>query len=38
MILRRDLVERYGGSAAGALAFLMRRSALEREGLQDKGS
>lgn len=38
MILRRDLVERYGGSAAGALAFLMRRSALEREGLPDKGS
>jgi N-acetylglucosaminyl-diphospho-decaprenol L-rhamnosyltransferase len=31
--LRRSLVERYGGSAAGALAFLLGRSALGREEL-----
>jgi GT2 family glycosyltransferase len=29
----RRLMERYGGSAAGALASLRRKSALEREGL-----
>jgi GT2 family glycosyltransferase len=30
---RRSLIERYGGSAAGALAFLRGRTALERERL-----
>lgn len=30
---RRALIERYAGSAAGALAFLRGRTALEREGL-----
>ncbi|MFC0283239.1 glycosyltransferase family 2 protein [Camelimonas abortus] len=30
---RRSLIERYAGSAAGALAFLAGRSALAREGL-----
>ena len=30
---RRKLVERYGGSAAGALASLVGRTALGREGL-----
>ncbi|MBZ6074771.1 glycosyltransferase family 2 protein [Microvirga puerhi] len=30
---RRSLIERYGGSAAGALAFLRGRSALRQEGL-----
>jgi N-acetylglucosaminyl-diphospho-decaprenol L-rhamnosyltransferase len=33
LVLRRDLVERYGGSAAGALAFLRGRAALAHEGL-----
>ena len=33
LVLRRAGLERYGGSAAGALAFLQGRSALEREGL-----
>jgi N-acetylglucosaminyl-diphospho-decaprenol L-rhamnosyltransferase len=33
LILNRSLMERYGGSAAGALAWLRGRSALEREGL-----
>ncbi|MCJ2085703.1 glycosyltransferase family 2 protein [Methylobacterium sp. E-005] len=33
LVLRRAGVERYGGSAAGALAFLRGRSALAREGL-----
>lgn len=32
--LRRSGVERYGGSAAGALAFLRGRDALSREGLR----
>jgi GT2 family glycosyltransferase len=31
--LRRDLAERYGGSAAGALAFLRGETAISREGL-----
>jgi GT2 family glycosyltransferase len=35
LLLRRSLVERYGGSAAGAYAFLRGRKALEREGLQE---
>ena len=35
LVLRRSLVERYGGSAAGALAFLAGRSALAREGLEE---
>lgn len=30
---RRSLIERYGGSAAGALAFMRGRSALRQEGL-----
>jgi hypothetical protein len=30
---RRSVVERYAGSAAGALAFLRGRTALGREGL-----
>lgn len=30
---RRSLIERYGGSAGGALAYLRGRGALEREGL-----
>ncbi len=34
LLFRRPLMERYGGSAAGAWAFLMRRTALEREGLE----
>jgi len=33
LVARRDLVERYGGSAAGALAFLVGRTALGHEGL-----
>ncbi|MBE7248050.1 MAG: glycosyltransferase family 2 protein, partial [Actinomycetospora chiangmaiensis] len=33
LMLRRAGVERYGGSAAGALAFLRGRTALAREGL-----
>ena len=33
LILRRSGLERYGGSAAGALAFLRGRTALAREGL-----
>ena len=33
LVLRRSGLERYGGSAAGALAFLLGRSALAREGL-----
>ena len=35
LLLRRNLVERYGGSAAGAYAFLRGRTALEREGLEE---
>ncbi|MCB8822087.1 glycosyltransferase family 2 protein [Microvirga rosea] len=30
---RRSLIERYGGSAAGAFAFMRRRKALQKEGL-----
>lgn len=33
LVLRRSGLERYGGSAAGALAFLRGRDALAREGL-----
>jgi GT2 family glycosyltransferase len=33
LILRRSGLERYGGSAAGALAFLRGRTALARQGL-----
>jgi GT2 family glycosyltransferase len=33
LVLRRAGIERYGGSAAGALAFLRGRTALAREGL-----
>ncbi|MBN4093992.1 MULTISPECIES: glycosyltransferase family 2 protein [Methylobacterium] len=33
LVLRRAGLERYGGSAAGALAFLRGRTALAREGL-----
>jgi N-acetylglucosaminyl-diphospho-decaprenol L-rhamnosyltransferase len=33
---RRKLMERYGGSAAGAWAFLRGRTALEREGLEER--
>jgi hypothetical protein len=33
LTFRRSLIERYGGSAAGALAFLLGRTALERQGL-----
>jgi GT2 family glycosyltransferase len=33
LVLRRAGLERYGGSAAGALAFLWGRDALAREGL-----
>jgi GT2 family glycosyltransferase len=33
LTFNRRLMERYGGSAAGALASLRRKSALEREGL-----
>jgi N-acetylglucosaminyl-diphospho-decaprenol L-rhamnosyltransferase len=36
--LQRPLVERYAGSAAGALASLLRRTALERQGLGGRGS
>jgi N-acetylglucosaminyl-diphospho-decaprenol L-rhamnosyltransferase len=35
LVLRRSLVERYGGSAAGAYAFLRGRTALRREGLEE---
>jgi GT2 family glycosyltransferase len=35
---RRKLVERYGGSAAGALAFMRGRTALAQEGLEEGGS
>jgi hypothetical protein len=33
LTFRRSLVERYGGSAAGAWAFLRRKKALRQEGL-----
>jgi hypothetical protein len=33
LTFRRSLVERYGGSAAGAWAFLVGQQALRREGL-----
>jgi GT2 family glycosyltransferase len=33
LLLNRTLMERYGGSAAGAWAFLLGRTALGREGL-----
>ncbi len=33
LTFRRKLIERYGGSAAGAWAFLIGRQALRREGL-----
>ncbi|WP_230534550.1 glycosyltransferase family 2 protein [Microvirga roseola] len=33
LTFRRKLIERYGGSAAGAWAFLKGRKALEREGV-----
>ncbi|WP_457106367.1 glycosyltransferase family 2 protein [Methylobacterium sp. P5_C11] len=35
LVLRRAGLERYGGSAAGALAFLRGRDALTREGLTE---
>ncbi len=35
LTLRRSLVERYAGSAAGALAFLRGRTALARQGLSE---
>jgi GT2 family glycosyltransferase len=35
LAFRRSLLERYGGSAAGALAFMMGRTALAREGLEE---
>ena len=34
LALRRAGLERYGGSAAGALAFLRGQDALTREGLR----
>ena len=34
LALQRSLVERYGGSAAGALAWMRGDSALKREGLE----
>ena len=34
---RRALIERYGGSAAGALAYLLGRTALARQGLGPTG-
>lgn len=37
LLMRRSLRERYGGSAAGALAFLQGETALEREGLERWG-
>ena len=33
LTFQRKLVERYGGSAAGALAFLKGEKALEHEGV-----
>jgi N-acetylglucosaminyl-diphospho-decaprenol L-rhamnosyltransferase len=36
--LRRSLIERYGGSAAGARAFMRGRTALEAEGLEEARS
>jgi hypothetical protein len=33
---RRELIERYGGSAAGALAFLRGETALRHEGLEPR--
>ena len=36
LTFRRALVERYAGSAAGALAFLRGRTALGREGLDER--
>jgi hypothetical protein len=33
LTLRRSLIERYAGSAAGAWAFLRGKCALKREGL-----
>lgn len=35
LTLRRPLIERYGGSAAGAWAFLRGRTALQRQGLDE---
>jgi hypothetical protein len=35
LVLRRSGMERYGGSAAGALAFLRGRDALAQEGLTE---
>lgn len=37
LTLRRRVVERYAGSAAGAWAWLMGRSALSRQGLREDG-
>ena len=34
LTFRRALVERYGGSAAGALAFIRGRTALQQQGLE----
>jgi N-acetylglucosaminyl-diphospho-decaprenol L-rhamnosyltransferase len=34
--LRRSLIERYGGSAAGAWAFMRGRSALQQQGLDEE--
>lgn len=36
LIGRRKLMERYGGSAAGAWAYMRGRTALEREGLEER--
>lgn len=36
--LRPSLIERYAGSAAGALAFMLGRTALAREGLLPSGA
>jgi hypothetical protein len=38
LTLQRPLIERYAGSAAGALAWLAGRTALERQGLGGRGS
>jgi N-acetylglucosaminyl-diphospho-decaprenol L-rhamnosyltransferase len=37
LTLNRAMIERYGGSAAGALAALRGRTALDHEGLSDRG-
>jgi N-acetylglucosaminyl-diphospho-decaprenol L-rhamnosyltransferase len=38
LLFRRSLIERYGGSAAGAWAFMTGGQALRREGLEERSA